>query len=84
MIVDRDLRILKTIIFDKSYKYQYYNIIVSVQLFLDQHLHETVEVKPIDFFEQHTSNVAPSTDNFLSNNFTPLTSPKQVCVIIVS
>jgi len=51
-----------------------------IQLFLDQS-HETIEVKPVDFFKEHTTNVNSCNDNFLSNNFIPFTSPKQVCVI---
>lgn len=48
----------------------------GTQLFLDQS-HETIEVKPVDFFEQHTTNVNSCNDNFLSNNFMSFTSPKQ-------
>lgn len=43
------------------------------------HIQETIEVKPVDFFEQHTTNIKSSNENFLYNNLMSFTSSKQVC-----
>lgn len=61
-----------------------YKLSVFIQLFLDQsNLNETTEVKPVDFFEQHTANVNSCKENVLSNNFMTFTSSKQVCISIL-
>lgn len=46
-------------------------------------MHESVEVKPIDFFEQHTTNIDSCYENVLSDNVTSIISIKQVCTIII-
>jgi len=52
--------------------------IYGTQLFLDQvNINETVEVKPVDFFEQHTTDFNSSNENFTSNNSMAFTSSKQ-------
>uniref|UniRef100_A0A2S2QIJ8 ADP-ribosylation factor GTPase-activating protein 2 n=1 Tax=Sipha flava TaxID=143950 RepID=A0A2S2QIJ8_9HEMI len=50
----------------------------GTQLFLDQsNVNETIDVKPVDFFEQHSVNVNSCKENVLTNNFMTFTFSKQ-------